>query len=171
MAKTRIPPKVLAELNRQVNHELSAAYAYLALSAWCDAQNLKGFARFFSKQSGEEREHAGRIMEHLLDRGLAPELAALPAPKQKFDSLLAVAEQAQTMEQANTAGISRAYEAAVTAKDYPAQVLMHWFIQEQVEEEDWANEMVDRVQGAACAGSVLDLDRHIEKLLGPDEKD
>ncbi len=168
MAKTRIPSKVLAELNRQLNQELSAAYNYLALSAWCEVQNLKGFAHYFSKQSGEEREHAGKIIKHLLDRGLAPELADLDAPQQKFDSLLAVAERAQTMEAANTAGINRAYEAAVAAKDYPAQVLMHWFIQEQVEEEDWASEMVDRVQAAACAGSVLDLDRHIEKLLGMD---
>lgn len=170
MAKTRIPPKVLTELNRQLNHELSAAYAYLALSAWCSTQNLKGFAGFFSKQSGEEREHAGKIVKHLLDRGLAPELAAMAAPRQKFDSLLEVAEQAQTMEQANTAGINQAYEAAVTAKDYPAQVLLHWFIEEQVEEEAWAAEMVDRVQAATCAGSSLDLDRHIEKLLEPDEE-
>ena len=107
MAKTRIPPKVLAELNRQLNHELSAAYAYLALSAWCAAQNLKGFAGFFSKQSGEEREHAGKIVKHLLDRGLAPELAAMAAPEQAFHSLLEVAEQAQTMEQANSAGINQ----------------------------------------------------------------
>jgi ferritin len=158
-------------LNRQLNHELSAAYAYLALSAWCATQNLKGFAGFFSKQSGEEREHAGKIMKHILDRGLAPELAAIAAPKPKFDSLLEVAEQAQTMEQANTAGINQAYEAAVAAKDYPAQVLLHWFIKEQVEEEAWAAEMVDRVQGATCAGSFLDLDRHVEKLLGTDEKE
>jgi ferritin len=110
-------------------------------------------------------------MKHILDRGLAPELAAIAAPKPKFDSLLEVAEQAQTMEQANTAGINQAYEAAVAAKDYPAQVLLHWFIKEQVEEEAWAAEMVDRVQGATCAGSFLDLDRHVEKLLGTDEKE
>lgn len=170
MAKTKMPPPVLAELNRQLNHELSAAHAYLALSTWCAAQNLKGFAGFFAKQAGEEREHAGKFMQHLLDRGLAPELAAIPAPKQQFDSLSTVADLAQKMEQANTAGINQAYEAAVAARDYPAQVLLHWFIEEQVEEEAWAAEMVDRVQAATCAGSLLDLDRHIEKLLEPDAK-
>ena len=56
-------------------------------------------------------------------------------------------------------------------KDYPAQVLMHWFIKEQVEEEAWAAELVDRVQAATCAGSLLDLDRHVEKLLGADPED
>ena len=171
MTKTKVPPTVLTELNRQLNHELSAAYAYLALSAWCAAQNLKGFAGFFAKQAGEEREHASKIMKHILDRGLAPALAGIPAPKQDFDSLVEVAEQAQAMEQANTVGINKAYEAAVAAKDYPAQVLLHWFIKEQVEEEAWAAEMVARVQGATCAGSLLDLDRHVEKLLESGEKD
>ena len=166
MTKTSIPSKVLTELNRQLNYELSAAHAYLAMSAWCEVQNLKGFASFFAKQAGEEREHAGKLMKHVLDRGIAPELTAIAAPKRDFGSLLKVAEQAQTMEQANTQGINAVFEAAVAAKDYPAQVLMHWFINEQVEEEAWAAEMVDRVQNATCAGSLMDLDRHIEKLLG-----
>ena len=46
---------------------------------------------------------------------------------------------------------------------------MHWFIKEQVEEEAWTAEMVDRVQSAICAGSLLDLDRHIEKILSADK--
>ena len=171
MATSTIPATVLTELNRQLNHELGAAHAYLAMSHWCVTQNLKGFAAFFAKQASEEREHAGKLMKHVLERGVAPGLAALPAPKQDYDNLLQVAQQAQTMEQANTRGINAVYEAALTAKDYPVQVLMHWFIKEQVEEEAWAAEMVDRVQGATCAGGWLDLDRHIEKLLGGDEKD
>jgi len=138
MAKTKIPSKTLTELNRQINYELTAAQAYLALSVWCASQSLKGFAGFFAKQSGEEREHAEKLMNHVLDRGVAPELAAIATPKQNFKSLLEVVEQAQAMEQSNTRGINAVYEAAVATRDYPAQVLMHWFIKEQVEEEAWA---------------------------------
>ena len=167
MAKSTIPSPVLTELNRQFNHELGAAQAYFALSISCEAWNLKGFAGHFAKQAGEERKHAEKIANHLLDRNATPELTAIAAPKQNFSSLVEVAEQALAMEEANTRGINSAYEAAVAAKDYPAQVLMHWFISEQVEEEAWANEMVDRVQSATCAGSLFDLDRHIEKVLAP----
>ncbi|HEY9171899.1 MAG TPA: ferritin [Verrucomicrobiae bacterium] len=169
MPKTTIPAPVLTELNRQLNHELTAAHSYLAMSVWCHAQNFKGCAGFFAKQSGEEREHAEKLMKHVLDRGVAPTLSALPAPKQDFKSLLDVVKQAQTMEQSNTRGINAVYEAALTAKDYPAQVLMHWFITEQVEEEAWAAELVDRVESATCAGSLLDLDRHVGKILGSEE--
>jgi ferritin len=165
MQPSKIPSKVLTELNRQLNQELSAAYGYLALSLWCEDQNLKGFARYFAKQSREEHGHANKISSYLIDRGVLPELTALAAPRQTFKSLLDVASHAQTTEAANTQGINAVYEAAVAAKDYTVQVLMQWFITEQVEEEAWCLEMVERVEAAGCAGAFSDLDRHIERYL------
>ena len=165
MPKSTILPKVLSQLQRQLNQELNAAHAYKALSIWCAVRNLKGFASFFAKQSGEELVHAQKIIDHLVDRATPPELAALPAPKQDFPTLLVIAKQALAMEQGNTRGINSVFEAALAAKDYPTQVLMHWFINEQVEEEAWANELIDRVERATCAGSLEQLDRHIEKTL------
>jgi len=165
MPAIAVKPAVAAELQRQFNQELAAAHAYLALAAWCDFQNLKGFAKFFSKQSFEERTHAQRFMRHLLDRGVMTVTTALPGPKTEFSSVLDIARQAQAMEASNTAGINAAYEAALREKDYPAQVLLHAFIQEQVEEENWADEMVSRVEDAACAGAMSFLDRHIERQL------
>ena len=71
MAKSTIPSPVLTELNRQFNQELGASHAYLALAAWCEAQNLKGFAKFFHKQSGEERERTRA--SRLISRGTSVE--------------------------------------------------------------------------------------------------
>jgi len=160
-----IPATVVKELQRQFNHELGAAHAYTALAVWCADQNLKGFARYFHKQSGEEREHAQRFMDHLDDRGVMPELGAIAAPKSKFKTLLDVAKHARQMERANTAGINQAFEAALKAKDYPAQVALQWFITEQVEEEAWCDEMVERVTSAQASGGLGFLDRHIERYL------
>lgn len=165
MATAKIPSKVVTELQRQYNQELGAAHSYRALSVWCEAQNFKGFACYFDKQAAEEYSHAKKIAAHLLDRRALPETAAIAAPKQNFRGLLEVAQQAQAMEVTNTEGIHAVYEAALAGKDYPAQVLMHWFINEQVEEERWSTEMVERVQSATCAGSLSDLDRHIDRLL------
>jgi ferritin len=167
----RIPQPVIDELNRQFNQELAAAHMYLALSHWCDVRNYKGFGKYFVKQAGEERAHAERILKHLTDRGVTADVTAVPAPKQDFRTLLEVAQQAQAQERANTHGINAVYEAALAAKDYPAQVLMHWYINEQVEEEDWSTEMVERVQSATCAGSCSDLDRHIERYLAEEVRE
>lgn len=171
LSKPKILAQVLQELNRQFNQELSAAHTYLALSIWCELRNLKGFAKYFVRQAGEERGHADKILKHLIDRGVEAEVMAIGAPEQDFRSLLEVAQHALTQEQENTRGVNLVYEAASTSKDYAAQVLMQWFISEQVEEEDWANEMVERVEGATCAGSYVSLDRHIERYLDEEVRD
>ena len=160
-----IKPSVLFELQRQLNHELGAAYSYQALSVWCAEQHFKGFASFFGKQAAEERVHAEKIIQHLLGRGVLPELGSISAPKGRFDTILEAAQHAQSMEQTNTAGINSAHQAAIREADLPAQVLLHWFINEQVEEEAWADEMVARVARAGCPGGLSDLDRHIERYL------
>ncbi|MCX8156307.1 MAG: ferritin [Verrucomicrobiae bacterium] len=164
-------PAVEQELQRQFNYELGAAHAYLAMALWCEQQNYPGFAEFFFKQEQEEREHARRIMRHLLDRDVLPVLAEVKAPRTGYGNLLEVASQAQAMERANSAGINQAYEAALADKDYPAQVMLQWFINEQVEEEAWTDAMVDFVQKATCAGSLMDLDRHLEKYLASGEEE
>jgi ferritin len=156
---------VATELQRQFNEEFGAAHAYVALAIWCHDQNLKGFARYFSKQAGEERAHAQKLMTHLLDRGVRPLLTSVAAPRAEFEELLDVARQAQAMEQKNTVGIHACYKAAVKEGDAAAQVLLQWFISEQVEEENWTDEMVQRVERASCAGGLAELDRHIEKYL------
>ena len=171
MPTSKVPQKVVDELNRQFNQELAAAHTYLALSIWCDDRNLKGFGKYFVKQSAEERIHAERMIKHLTDRGVVARVTEVPAPNQEFKTLYDVALQAQKQEHANTLGINSVYETAVAAKDYPAQVFMQEFIKEQVEEEDWANEMVERVQAATCAGSNSDLDRHIERYLQEEVRD
>ena len=168
MPGTPIKSSALDELQRQLNYELGAAHAYQALAVWCKDRHFHGFASFFQKQVIEERAHAQKIIDHLLDRGALPELGAISAPKGRFDTLLDVAKQAQTMEQANTAGIHAAYGAAVKEGDLPAQVLLHWFINEQVEEEAWTDEMVERTERAGCSGGLSDLDRHIERYLTSD---
>ena len=110
--------------------------------------------------------HAEKFIKYLRDRGQMAELTQIPAPKGEFSNLLEVAKYAQVMEQANTAGINSVYKAALEIGDYPSQVLLQWYINEQVEEEAWTDELVDRTLKAGCAGALNSLDRHIEKYLG-----
>ena len=157
--------KVIAALEKQADHELLASQNYLAMSYWCDVHHHAGFASFFKSQAGEELEHANKILKHLADRDVVPKIGAVPAPGGTFKMLIEVAQAAYDFERANTAGIHAAYETALAERDYPAQVLLHWFISEQVEEEAWTDEMVKRVEFANCAGGLGELDRHIERYL------
>jgi ferritin len=161
-------PKLITALEKQANHELLAAQNYLAMAYWSDVHHHGGFAKFFHQQAAEEQGHAGKILKHLADRDVVPVIGALAAPKVDYHQLIEVSQAAYDFERANTAGIHAAYEAALTEKDYPAQVLLHWFISEQVEEEAWSDKLLVKTREATCAGALLNLDRHLSKILNDD---
>jgi ferritin len=164
-------PKLITALNKQANQELQAAQAYLAMSYWCEVHHSSGFAKFFHEQVSEEQGHAGKILKHLADREEVPALGALPAPTIAFKNLADVAKAAYDLERTNTAGIHATYETALAEKDYPAQVLLHWFISEQVEEEAWSEKLLVKTREATCAGALSSLDRHLPKILAGDSAD
>ncbi|MFP4358508.1 MAG: ferritin [Puniceicoccaceae bacterium] len=160
-------PSIQAALGNQANHELYASHAYRAMSIWCDDQDYNGFARFFSNQAMEELEHAEKFIRHLLDRGVMPQLTALEAPTVGFTKLIEVALLAQTLERRNSANIHQCYAIAQEVKDYPSHPLLLELIEEQVEEESWADTMVTLTRRAECSGATYNLDRHIVKELTP----
>ena len=158
-------PSIQAALIDQANHELFAAHSYRAMAVWCDHQDYKGFAEFFSKQAAEELEHADKFIRHLLDRGVMPKLTGFENPVTEFESLTSVAKQAQVMEQRNSANIHQCYEIALEVKDYPSHPMLLELIEEQVEEESWADTMVSLTIRNECPGAAYSLDRHIIKEL------
>ena len=161
-------PKLITALEKQANHELLAAQSYLAMAYWCAVHLHGGFAKFFHQQAEEEQEHAGKILKHLADRGVVPVFGAIAAAKVAFQNLIEVAQAAYDFERANTAGIHATYETALAEKDYPAQVMLHWFISEQVEEEAWSDKLLVKTREATCAGAMLNLDQHLAKILNDD---
>ncbi len=156
---------VISEIERQATHELFASQSYLALAYWSDVRQYSGFAEFFHLQVQEEREHADKFLKFLADRDVVPVIGQIAAPRTSFNNLIEAAKLVYDLERANTAGIHKAYEAALAAKDYAAQVMLHWFINEQVEEEAWSDKMLVKVQEATCPGALQMLDRHILKEL------
>ncbi|WFB34565.1 ferritin [Kiritimatiellota bacterium B12222] len=165
----KISTSLHAILNSQAEHERFASASYLALAHWCNDQDYSGFASFFHAQAEEEIEHMLKLQTHLLDRGVCPKLEALPAPVTTFSSLTLAAQHALALEEENTKGIETAYAAAIETNDYAAQVLLQWFITEQVEEEAWAHKMVTLCKRAECSGAIYSLDRHISKDLSEND--
>jgi ferritin len=144
---------------------LCAAQSYLALAYWCDVRQYSGFAEFFHMQVQEERGHADKILKFLADREVVPAIGQIGAPRNSFQDLGEAAKFVYDLERANTAGIHAAYQSALQAKDYASQVMLHWFINEQVEEEAWSDKLLVKVQEATCPGALQMLDRHVIKEL------
>ena len=149
-------------INEQIKHELYSAYIYLAMSAHAEAENWPGAARWLRAQAAEEQTHAMKLFDFVNDRGGRVSLQAIAQPPQEFTSLLDVFEQVLAHERKVTALIHRLYETAVSEKDYAAQVMLQWFIGEQVEEEKNASQIVDALKLVGAQGTALFvLDRQL----------
>src|SRR5215203_3129070 len=154
-AQTPMKGAVRDATGDQIKHELYSAYLYLSMAASFEAANLTGFAHWMRQQSREELVHAMKFFDFLLDRGEHVELQAIEAPPYAFRSPLDTFEQALEHEKEITARINTLYELAVQENDYPAQVLLSWFVEEQVEEEKTATEIVERLRMAGEEGAAL----------------
>ena len=128
--------KLLAALNEQINLEFYSSYVYLAMSAYFDGERLEGFAGWMRTRSQEEWGHGMKIMSHVLDRGGKVSLQAIEAPPGGWRSPLNAVQDALAHERKVTKSINDLYALSMAAKDYPAQVMLQWFVTEQVEEEN-----------------------------------
>ena len=137
--------KVYKVFNEQVQAELYSAYMYLAMSLYLEDKNFKGMASWLKVQYEEERAHAFRLAKFMQERGVKPELLQIDAPPVEFGIPLEVFTKALEHEQYVTSRIHSMYEVAVKEKDYAAMTHLHWFIDEQVEEEDQTREIVDKL--------------------------
>jgi ferritin len=154
-------------INEQINKELYSSYLYLSMAAYFASKNLAGFSKWMQVQADEEHEHAMKLYEHLEDRGGRVLLKAIDAPKTEWASNLEAFKEVAAHEAAVTASIHALYETALQEKDYPAQVMLQWFINEQVEEEKNAAEIVASLELIEERGTaVLMLDKQLGKRSG-----
>lgn len=154
-AQTPMKGAVRDAINEQIKHEFYTSYLYLSMAGSFEVANLPGFAHWMREQGDEEREHAMKFFDFLLGRGEHVQLQAIEAPPYAFRSPLDTFEQALEHEKEVTARIHKLYELAAQENDYPAQVMLSWFVEEQVEEEKAATEIVERLRMAGDDAAAL----------------
>ena len=140
--------RVRSLINDQIAHEFYAAYLYLAMAAQFEAQNYEGFAQWMRMQAKEEDAHAMKLFDYLVERGAQIELKQIDKPPVEFGTPAEAFRKALEHERKVTGLINTIYEAAVDAKDYPTQIMLQWFIEEQVEEEESTGTAVERLEMA-----------------------
>ena len=133
-------------INEQINFELFSAYLYLSMSAHFEKQNLSGFANWTRVQYQEETGHAMKLYKYVFERSGAVTLKAIAQPATKFKTPVDVFKEVLKHEQKVTSLINKLYELAVKEKDYAAQIFLQWFVNEQVEEEKNATDIINMLE-------------------------
>lgn len=151
-------------LNDQIQTELSSAYLYLSMAAWCEASNLQGSAAWMRRQSREEASHAMKLFDHINDLKGRVTLKAVEQPPADFSSALEIWQKTLEHEQSVTARIHKLYQLAAKETDYATQEMLQWFVKEQVEEEKTTSIILEQVKMIGAGGPALFfLDRHLGK--------
>ncbi len=150
-----LSPKMLKALNDQIELEFNSAYLYLAMAAQFEDRKLPGFAQWMKVQYGEEVEHGMKLFGHICDRGGRVTLGAIAKPKADFGSPLQTFKEVLKHERKVTASIHKLYALTVAERDYAAQTALHWFIDEQVEEEKNADDAIRQLEAIGDKDHLL----------------
>ena len=129
-----ISEKLEEAVNRQIGREMGASLQYLAIAAHFDRNSLKQLARFFYRQSDEEREHAMKFLHFVIDAGGEVRLPEIPAPRAEFGSARECAQLSLDWETEVTKQIYDLVDCAHGDKNYIALRFLDWFVTEQLEE-------------------------------------
>jgi ferritin len=160
--------KLQKAMNEQIKHEMYSAYLYLSMAAYFEAGNLPGMAHWMKLQFGEEQGHALKFFDFVNERGGRVELQAIEQPPVEHKGVMPIFAAVLEHERKVTGLIHKLYEVALAEKDYAAQVMLQWFISEQVEEEKHATQIVETLKMVGEKGQALVM---LDHQLGRRGKD
>lgn len=155
-------PALEEAMNLQIRDELSSAYTYLSMAAYCEGENYPGIANWLKKQSQEELGHAMAFFNFILDRGGKVALQDIPKPTAQFSSITEVFATVVEHERHITSLINSLYDVATREKDYASIPFLQAFITEQVEEEKSAADVQIMVSRAGTSvQALMMIDQHL----------
>lgn len=138
--------KVVELLNQQVNKELYSAYLYLDMANYYKDVSLDGFYNWYKIQAMEERDHAMLFMEYLQQNGEKVVLEAIDKPDKEFKEFIDPLKAGAEHERYVTSLIHDIYAAAYDKRDFRTMQFLDWFVKEQAEEEDNADDNVKKFE-------------------------
>lgn len=135
--------EIIERINKQIKIEATSSSAYLAMAAWCDVRGYDNCAKFFFKQSDEERGHQLKFFHYLADMEAEATSPTIDEVEHEFSSLKSVFEKALENEISVTESIHDLVRLARKQGDIATEEFLRWFVQEQIEEEFVARKCVE----------------------------
>jgi len=155
--------KMEIALNQQVNAELWSSYLYLSMSYDMDNKGYEGMASWFALQAKEEFEHATRFMKYIGEMDGKVKLMPIVEVQQEWNRPIDAFEETLKHEKLVTQKIYKLMDLAIELKDYATQSMLKWFIDEQVEEEDNARKILEKMKRIESSPAGLYA---VDKQLG-----
>lgn len=141
-----ISKKVKDLLNKQVNAEFYSAYLYLDFSNYYKDEGLDGYSNWYMIQAQEERDHALLFIQYLQQQGESIQLEAIDKPDKQYNDFIDPLKMGAEHERLVTGMINEIYAAAYEEHDFRTMQFLDWFVKEQAEEEDTADDNITKYE-------------------------
>jgi len=164
--------KIEKALNQQINAEFFSAYLYLSMSAYLNDLSLVGFSNWMRAQYEEEKFHAIKIYDYVLERDGKIKLEKIKAPQQEWNGIIDVFEDVLNHERQVTKMINSLMGLAISENDHATANFLQWFVAEQVEEESTVSEILSQlklIEGKGSGLFMLDREAAQRKFSEPTE--
>ena len=150
-----ISKKMASAINTQVGNEFGASLQYVAIGAYFGSENLPGLSAHFHKQGAEERDHALRLVNYVVEAGSRAKIPSIPAPKSEFKNAEEAVALSVNWELTVTKQINGLVDLAITEKDHITRNFLQWFVNEQLEEVSSMETLLSIVRRAGEGGLLL----------------
>jgi bacterioferritin B len=143
-------------LNDQIAREFAAAHQYTAIATYYADKTWPQLASFFYKQADEEREHALKMVNYLLDTNSQVDMRGVEKPQTQFDDHIAPIRLALKQEQTVTVSISELVAVTRETNDYRSEQFLDWFLEEQTEEESSMSDLLEVAERTEAVPMLLE---------------
>ena len=147
--------KMIKAINHQINREIYSGYFYLAMASYAKDAGLDGVSNWFNVQLQEELAHAQKFYAYVQQQNGRVTLETIEEPPQKFASITDLFEQTLEHEKKVTAMINGLVTLALDEKDRATEIMLQWFVTEQVEEESNAADILQKLKVFGEKGEAL----------------
>ena len=151
MAGMSVDPRTLGWLSRALTHEMSAVQQYLAQSVLARLWGDDALAAHLRHEAVEELGHAERLMEALIQSGVAPSAGSLP-PARLGRSTEALLEADERLEIDAVRLYSQALAHAERMRDGECATLFAQILREEMEHVNQLAGMNPEANGETAHG-------------------
>lgn len=157
--------EIITMLSGEIAKELYAVNFYSAVGAGFEYQNWTGFAKWAFGESNEEKTHADKIRDYILDRNGCPLFASVPAaPNYEDTPPLQMFREVLKTEMGVTGNLRAIYGRARELGDYETETFLDWFLKEQVEAERLLTEIIGKIVRAGDDyAAMLEIEEGLAK--------
>ena len=150
-----ISKELNAAINEQIGHEFGAMLQYVAIAGYFEGEALPRLAAHFFRQAEEERDHAMRFVRYAVEAGGTVTIPAIPAGKSGFHSAEEAVQLSLEWEMTVTNQINTLMDQAIKENDHAAQIMLNWFVTEQIEEVSSMDSLLRMIRRAGESGLLF----------------